>query len=302
MLICRPATVPGSEVESVLSSSDQVYLALREVHAEGSWEELETLIEETEELAADHNPTALERLQKLEVDGYNLLEELPPEMVGLIDTALQLTRDLKDWSEEEPQDSEGAAMQQLALLLLYRDDRAEQAWDQLQALGSAVVDPLRKLLSDVLCQHVIGPGFGLNFVRLIELSRELGAVEFKQEITGLLHTPLPGVLEAVGDLMAATPDLFLDDLQQQLLTGDHDVSHYNALLVMEGFPLEYRREVAQLLAEESGSGRDQEWATALFRFFNSLESSSDELIRNLMETSDEKVRLHLQQLQELQQR
>ena len=230
------------------------------------------------------------------------MEELPPEMVGLIDTALQLTRELKEWSEEEPQDSEGAAMQQLALLLLYRDDRAEQAWDQLQALGSAVVDPLRKLLSDVLCQHVIGPGFGLNFVRLVELSRELGAVEFKQEITGLLHTPLPGVLEAVGDLMAATPDLFLDDLQQQLLTGDHDVSHYNALLVMEGFPLEYRREVAQQLAGESGSGRDRDWATALFRFFNSMESDSDELIRNLMETSDENVRLHLQQLQELQQR
>jgi len=193
-------------------------------------------------------------------------------------------------------------MQQLALLLLYRDDRADLAWDQLQALGSAVVDPLRRLLSDVLCQHVIGPGFGLNFVRLIELTRELGPAEFKQEITGLLHTPLPGVLEAVSDLMASTPDLFLHDLQQQLQSGEHDLSHFNTLLVMEGFPLEYRQEVALILAAESGSGRDQEWASALYRFFNSLESSSGELIDNLIASSDEKVRLHLQQLQELQRR
>jgi hypothetical protein len=109
------------------------------------------------------------------------------------------------------------------------------------------------------------------------------------------------VLEAVGDLMAATPELFFHDLKQ-LLTGDRDLSHFNTLLVIEGFPLEQRREVALLLAEESGSGRDQEWATALYRLFSSLERSSEELVRNLIDSSDEEVRIHLQQLQELQQR
>ena len=69
MLNCRPVIEAEDKTESILSSGDQVYLALREVHADGSWDELETIIEETEELAADHNPTALERLQKLEDGG-----------------------------------------------------------------------------------------------------------------------------------------------------------------------------------------------------------------------------------------
>ncbi|MBC8478023.1 MAG: hypothetical protein ISR91_05675 [Candidatus Delongbacteria bacterium] len=300
MFDCRPSPPPDQERESLLTPQDQAYLALREVHFEGSWDEMLATLEQIEELAADLDPEAVSRLQYLEDEGHNLLEVLPPEVVGLIDTALQLNREWVEWSNEEPQNTEELAVQNLARLLLFRDERAEQAWEELLVLGTTVREPLRKLLDDMLCQHVLGPGFGLNFNRLVKLAGELDITGFQRELMGLLQTPLPRVLDAVADIMTATPENFLPLLQTLLCESEHDLSHFNGLLVLHGFTLESRLKMAERLLQVEQTGDDREWGAALLRFFNSLEKDSARLVRQLIEQSrDSDTRLYLQQLQEL---
>ncbi len=304
MLACRPdaAQVSASAVESeaFLSARDQVYLALREIHGNGSWEPLLAMLQETEELTTDWDPAAIERLRHLEEEGRNLLEALPPETLGLIDNALQLTQELTAWCNEEPQSDEEAATQQLARLLLYRNGRAEDAYDALLALGPVAVNPLRKLLGDVLCQHVVGPGYGLNFNRLIELSRELGSEEFQNELLGLLQTTLPRILEAAGDVMAATPDLFLPGLRELFTSDERDVSHFNALAILPSFPEAVRQELAELLLRESHPDQDREWSRAVLRYFATLErNAATYASRFIAKSRDGDTRLQLEQLQQL---